>query len=314
MFKGIRLHPQKVSITLDIPWPVAELLVTDGPEIIQALASAMAEQKASDHTRARLRALHDDEAADRVREWSRLAEYINAEVRNRFVLEGKAQSRVLSELSEEFGEPYSNLQALLTAYRATTRRDRLRKRDAEIIRLHFLGYSNRQIAKALRPQIGEGTVSRVLSEAGPLLDHLRRFASESETVTRLPSGPRGRRRSARPTKRQDPYSPAVIAARKESHRQLGIQFYRQLRRTSLKGRERWQFFKSLAEAHGLNGLYVEHLCSRRRRKVQGYLRNRREQTIGRLRAAGLTYRKIAPQLGLHPQSVARIHREAEGRS
>lgn len=48
----------------------------------------------------------------------------------------------------------------------------------------------------------------------------------------------------------------------------------------------------------------------RRRKVEAYLKTRRGKTVLRLRSEGFTLKQIGKQLGLNPQTIGRIAREA----
>lgn len=103
------------TITLRLPWEVAEALVRHWPGIIGPIQTALAQREENARFDARLKAATDAQCDANVAEFKMLAEYCREEVSRRS--NGPGQKRaILKQIAAEQGVTVSHLATILKAF------------------------------------------------------------------------------------------------------------------------------------------------------------------------------------------------------
>ena len=332
--KQISPYPDHCSVTLDMPWDVAEALVSSGPALIASLREVVNQYKKKVEEDGRLNSLRNKNAPAPELEWWPLAVKADKRIRSLMNNEGLSFSKATSIAAKEYHFPYSSMQAMISVHRKFVKEEKARLRTLEIIQLHFRGVSSQIIADHL--YINPRTVQRTLKENGDLVEFARSELNEilsdnfcrqgvmSETALREEG-----RASARPTtstKKPLLKKPSSrlqaendlstrstfevnIDERKQEHRKIGVQCYRNYRRANPTSKTGRTICKELGFIHGLDAVYIEHLIRVRRRIVKAYLRSRQLGAILKLRADKVPLVKVATVVKLHVKTVEKILRE-----
>lgn len=349
--KRISPYPDHCTVTLDIPWDVAEALVSAGPSLISKLRDVVTQHKQRVDKNEELNRLRNKDADSPLQEWQAMADVADQRIRQLISDEDLSFAQAISKTAKEHQFSPSSMRALIESYRKSHKEEVAKSRDIEIIRLYFKGVSNRIIADHLNTNTR--TVQRCLAEHKDIIRFARNQivteASEPKRETRKEQKERYLRRNAeileQHSKGVTPHRltkifklnigtiqgilktcatttsalnrDQEIQERKEKHRKIGVQLYRQYRGINPPSREIHSVYRDLAEQFsgvygGENGLppfYAEHLTQARRNKVKAYVKNRRLNTIIRLKAEKYTNSDIAQIVCLHEKSVARIFRD-----
>lgn len=313
MKRNVTISAGLVTVTLELPWEVAALIVEHGPSTIAQVKSILDQERANNEQRQRALTLSECDGLQRRKSWDALARKLDRELRSKNAV-GKSRTALVRQFADHFGIPVSALTAIHKQYEQRRKEQIRARRDAQVIRLHFLGKSNREIATLLRPRTTPQSVGRILKGYPNLirslqdLDKSRNIApSRNETPeTPVPGNsgePVGTAEKAATRQKEG------LKERRELHRVLAIQFYRTYRRDRPAQDTKRAFLASLAAPHDFNAIYVEHLISRRRHAVKTYIRQRRIKTVWRLVQAGKKNREIADFLGVSVNTVCRFIRE-----
>ncbi|MBV6633039.1 MAG: hypothetical protein KI792_08415 [Alphaproteobacteria bacterium] len=328
MDKRISINPETVSVTLELPFEVAELIADQGMDLVKAIVEAVELVKRNDERRKRLEQYQDADAQDRTDEWHRLAAELDAEIKRLTGSGGVTEAEVITTFASNFSTPVSSLQAILTSYRKKQRKAAIRERDEKIIRFYFLGYTNAQIGKKLEPPVSASTVNKVLAKHRDFIAMLRTSRGvahqptsppaplvgqgappEATKADRLPSKPKEKTPAA-------PRAGGTVAAsgiKDELARDpISIQVYRSFRRGEHKADTRHATLKAIGEPHGITAEIAEFKMRHRREHVQRYIKRRRIQSIKRLKAEGLTDASIAERLNISKAKVAKLAKELAG--
>lgn len=295
MARRISIYPEHVEIKLNLPWEVAEAIVSDGPAIIKALSSALNERKMEAEAKSPIKRFEVAHGATEDDRWLKLSREAERRIRRLRDSESLTDAKAMSQIAHELDLPYSSLQAVLSKFRRDRRERLTARRNAQIIRLHFLGLPATDIGKRLK--INAVTATRVLREEDDLIRSLGKFRNiaryRKPAVIEPISGVADNSGALTRKLRED-----ELRELQAHHTRLGVQFYRQLRRLSFTNSERWWALKEIATPHGLHPDYVAQLISARKRKVRAYLKRRRGQTIVRLMGAGLMQKEIAKRFNV----------------
>lgn len=159
------------KVELELPWEQAEFIVKHGPSIIKAIKRGVDARKDDLRCREETRNLVDANAEQLKAEYAKIAETAEAEITRRSNRPGQ-RPQLIKQLAGEYGLPAPTLGTILRVYRREKKRALDAKRSTDIIRLHFLGFSNQEIAKELN--INHKTVARILESEGDLVKALRR--------------------------------------------------------------------------------------------------------------------------------------------
>lgn len=307
MLEGLSIHPSHCQITLNIPWAVAKALTEDGPSIISALKLALTQQEQENKHVQNLKQYHDQHQENELDRWQRLARHADRMIRQS-KRGGASASKALSEAAKHFDVPFSSLQAIVLNYRKERRNKIAARRNAQIIRGYFRGYSNKEIAK--KTGTSPRNVSRALSHNQDLISQLRLY--ERRRLFR-PKSQSTKHSSEEPNKAEAQNSAAQdsVAERRQFHKKLGIQFYRIYRRKVFAAAaDRLTLFKELSSGQDFHHSYAERLISERRKQVARYIETRRFRTALRLKSKGRTNQQIAERLKLHPKTAQKITKKA----
>lgn len=300
----ISLNPESVTVSLELPWDVAEQLVEQGPAILDALRHAMAQRAAEDESRKRLARYHDERASDRIAEWDRLSRRLDWELRRRCQNGDEKPTVVFREFAAEFGV---NVSALRTVHAGFTKRrnEAMRKRRAaQIIRLYFLGYTHEEIGRRVRPQLKSSAVGNVLAQNADLLSSLKAYEGLiNRSASPAPQSAETSLESATVLE----FAPAdeTQEQRQLRHLQIGRELYREWLERKPSAKQRYRVLRELAERYKLNVPYVEHLIAQARRKA----RQERDKRVIELYRLGKSNAAIAREIGIHDRTVASIVRK-----
>ncbi|MDA5192514.1 helix-turn-helix domain-containing protein [Govanella unica] len=313
MVDGISIYPASLNVTLEIPWGLAEALVSAGPELLQVMAKELAKAKAKAEQTHPVSKLRDRRRPKGHGQWTALAAQADRRVRVLRKAEGLRDGAAISLVARELQLAPSALTALLHVHRRERKEWLQARRTVEIIRLYFQGYSNNQIGQKLRPSVSAGTVQKVVSDSKDIIAFVR------GRVRRITAQPvQGESQAAKGGLLKKPSPEAVAQAKADEraerialHTRWGVQIYRQFRRSSPKGpEERRELLKSLGKQYEVDLVYINWLLGRRLKKVKVYIEQRRLAAVYRLHRRGLTNKKIAIAVGLHDRTVARYVRQA----
>lgn len=163
------------TVALDLPWEVAELLASHGPQLIAAIARAVELRQAEARHNTAVAALLDKEAEKNKAEWAALAKHCEAEIARR---SNRPSDRnvVIKQLAVELKVTAQFIKTICKVFRSQEH-DR---RHAEMLRLYAAGWTNVQIAQKFR--ISAETVSRALSKEKDLLKGVRALAAETNKL------------------------------------------------------------------------------------------------------------------------------------
>ncbi len=167
------------QVTLELSWEVAEAFVRNGPALIAALSDALDARKQDARHNGQVRALLDKQCEDNKAEWAALAQYCEVEIARRS--NGKGQRpRIVKQLAVELKVAPSFLNTICSVYTAEARKAGIEQRQAQIVRLYFLGRTNSEIAREVRlhPQ----TVAQILANAKPTLALLKASVRDYERL------------------------------------------------------------------------------------------------------------------------------------
>ena len=310
MPSAVSYHTTNCKIELEVSWEVAEQLAPLFTDLANNLTNAL---KRNADYKAQSKKLHgytDPGYSDEGLRMRALAE--EASVHSEILVKTGLKRQQAERLTaEEFNIPYTTLAILLLSYRSQQREFLRAQREQDVIRLYLCGFNQSQIAREL--EIAATTVSRILKDKRDLLLELRSLKAK----TRLPEpdidvryvGTDLTDEELAKKKRKDAFREETIK-RKQYHIRLGTQLYRQCRRKNKADQE--QHLQSILVTHpDLNMMYLRHLISVRRVKVQGYLKRRRMQTIRQMHGKGHSQTAIAKTVGLSPATISNYLKAAE---
>ncbi len=279
--KRISPYPDHCTVTLDIPWDVAEALVSAGPSLISRLRDVVKQHKQSVDDNERLNNLRDKNADSPQQEWQAIAEVSDVRIRQLMSGENLSFAQAISKTAKEHQFPPSSMRALIESYRKSHKEEVAKSRATEIIRMYFKGASNRIIADHLNTNMR--TVQRCLSEHKDIIRFARnqiiKEKSEPKRETRKEQKARYLRRDAEileqhlkgistyklaklfklnirtiqrilktcATTTSDLNRDQEVEKRKENHRKLSVQLYRHYRRINPSSRESSNAHRELAE-------------------------------------------------------------------
>jgi len=262
--RSISPYPEHCTVTLDVPWEVAEALVSSGPALIAKLRDAIKHEKQRVGADEKLNQHRNQTANTPLQEWQALAAPADKRIRHLVEAENLPFSKAVSITAKEFHFPPSSLHALIASYRKQVKEETTQSRDVEIIRLYFRGLSNRVIGEQLG--ISPRTVQRVLGDHADIVKFVRNLPATNEAEpkreTREEKKQRLFRRNAEILERHIQGTSTVKLAkkfnltsqtiqriirtcdkptsvlnreqlykkRKDHHRRLGVQIYRHYRR------------------------------------------------------------------------------------
>jgi len=313
MKRDVSISAGLVTLKIELPWEVAALIAEHGPSTIDQIKSALDQERQHNEQRQRALSLSESGGSERRQRWDALARQLDRELRSAKAT-GKDRTALVRRFADRSGIPVSSLNAIHKGYRQR-REERIRaRRDAQVIRLHLLGTSNREIATQLSPRITPQSVGRILKKHPDLIWSLKKYdrsrkpekgeencapGTSQEHSAVIPGG----------SENAETEQKKRLIERRELHRALAIQFYRTYRLSRPTPEVKRAFLASLAEPHDFDGNYVEHLISHRRQTVQAYIKQRRLKTVSRLVQGGKKNREIADFLGVSVNTVSRFIRE-----
>lgn len=173
MSPAVRPLGNLCTVTLDLPWEVAEALADHGIAIIAAIQAAVRARK-EDAALGQVRRAETEQQCDQNREdWIALAQKVQAEVDRRSNGPGQRPA-IVRQLAAQYGVSVQHLNTICQAFGQEVK-DR---RDQEIVRLYFQGRNNGQIAKAVR--LTPRQVGRILAGQKDLIRDLRANPGELE--------------------------------------------------------------------------------------------------------------------------------------
>lgn len=313
MKRDVSISAGLVTLKIELPWEVAALIVEHGPSTIEQIKSALDQERRNNEQRQRALALTEGDGTSRRERWDALARQLDRELRSTKTT-GKDRTALVRRFADRSGIPVSSLTAIHKGYQQR-REERVRaRRDAQVIRLHLLGTSNREIATQLKPTITPQSVGRILKKHPDLIWSLKEYErSRKPEKGEENCGPGTSRESSAvipgSSENAETEQKKRLVERRELHRVLAIRFYRTYRLSRPAPDAKRAFLASLAEPHDFDANYAEHLISRRRQTVQAYIKRRRLKTVSRLVQAGKQNREIAGALGLSVNTVSRFIRE-----
>lgn len=313
MRSNISISAGNISLSIDLPWEVAELLVEHGPAVLKDISAALEADRTSNPARQKTLALKDKDISVRKQRWTQVARALDQQLRKSGAT-GKDATRIVRETAAEFGLPVGSLRAIHRVY-CRERAEKIRaRRDAQVLRLHLLGHTNREIAFLISPQITPQSVGRILDRYPDVIGSLREFDNRRQSGKSAENSHSGSSRElpepdGSTAQQSQEARQTFIKDRIEHHRKLGIQFYRLYRKTKPSKGARRAFHERLADPHDFPGIYAEHLISKRRFKVKKYIEARRLASVARLVAEGKKNQEIADKLCISKQTVYRHTRE-----
>ncbi len=302
MSKCISYYPDRIKVSLELPWELAEALVKTGPALIEAVKGELTKAKAIAEAKSPISRFERRQYEDEAKRWQLLAIQADREIRKLRVQEGLSDRQGISCVAKKYRVSHPQLQMLLAQYRKECRRRLQERLTVRIVRLYFQGLSNAEIAASFRPKLSTRTVQRTLKECGDLVAFIRGHKGNT-----LPAAPE-KKVAAPSTPKSLPKQPPAFAnyeERKEAYFKLATQLYRQYRNLAPNSSsERRTALVKLATCHGINIETVETLLSFRRRKVEKYLQKRRMAAVYNGYWQGFTNKQIAARVGLHDRTVA----------
>lgn len=169
MSKVTKAYANTCTVELEIPWEVAELLVEEGPALIEEISIALRmRRQRTEHNRkfAALREMDRQEARE---------EFYNlGRVTDETLKESDCDKRVvLQRLSKE----YDTSPVFLERVRILYLRQQKEQRTADIVRYYFAGFTNKQVAEKVG--VCAGTVARTIKEQGNLISAFKRLHKEA---------------------------------------------------------------------------------------------------------------------------------------
>lgn len=299
---------ETVTVSVELPRDVAEQLVEHGPALLDALRQALQDQTQSEEVSTERDQLRNKEARDRIGEWERLSRHLDRHLRQRCARGGEPESRVFREFARQYGFKVSHLRNLHSGFKKR-RNERIKeRRTARIIRLYCLGYSNREIARLVRPKVAPDTVKRILTENRELIGSLRAFDRQRRKVFSA-SAP-ARREAHEIGNELEIFETAEEAQeeRQKHHAEIGRDLYAEWRKRRPSPRDRHHVLREFAQRHKLPVPYIEHLLRTARQEE----RQARDAEVIQLYRQKLKNTEIARETGLHDRTVARIIREHRG--
>lgn len=287
--KRISPYPDHCTVTLDIPWDVAEALVSAGPSLIASLRDVVNQHKQTIASNEHLNQFRDNKADSAFQKWHAMAEVADIRVRQLMQEENLSFPQAISVTAKENHFPPSSMRALVTVYREKSKEENKHARNVEIIRLYFKGMSDRDIGR--KYNIAPRTVQRILAEHKDIIKFTRNKIAtknpEQKQETRKNQKARLLRRNAEILEQHRRGASAYklaklfnlsvqtihkilktsktttselildqkINERKENHKRLGVQLYRHYRRIKPSSAEMGKAHKELAEQ--FSGAYGE---------------------------------------------------------
>lgn len=158
------------EVTLELPWELAEALVKYAPSIIRSISTALEHRKADAHQKPVVKALLVKECEDNKAEWARLALYCEDEIARRSNAPGQ-RPQIIRQLAAELKVSRTFLTSICRVFKSEAKAENFEQRQAAMVRLHFGGWSNRQIADELKVSVS--TVERTLNNEKDLLSVLK---------------------------------------------------------------------------------------------------------------------------------------------
>lgn len=312
MSDTLTVTPGTCSVTLSLPWAVAQQLVQAGPALIEQLSKQLDAQERKARSQSKYAHLEDRRFDDRKRQWRKLDIQADSRIRRLMRAEGIALNSAISRIAKAYGIPYSTLRARIDGHRYERRQRINTRRDTRIVRLYLQGNSHASIAKQVRPKVSAGTISKRLREHKDLIGYLR-SSRPSWPKPGPDAGPD--KQTADDTAQSDGNTAEcdrdqAQAKRRAKHVRIGKSAARRLRNESPASPDWRKAVKVIAAEHQLDPFYLDWLVKERRREVRAYIRARRDAAIFRQYWAGWTQLETAKCLNVSSKTVSRVLKDA----
>ena len=292
-----KIPPKGVEIKIELPYEVAEYLVTNGNGLLSKLKEVFDLETKRFNSSTLVADFHIPEPD---KEWDKLARYTDREARRRFKANKEPYQSVVSGIAKDLGVPYSTLIAITNGYKQRRKAFITEKREINIIRLHLIGWNNARIAKSIEPKASPETVAKIIEQNGNILQSLRNFQNKTNLKPKISL------KQSTLSDCKDLYK-VNYNNRIDEERILTLWLYRQFRKSQINGeKSRYEIISELAETKNLPRTYVETLIKQRGDKVKAFIKKRRYAYILRHKKQGLTHKKIAKNLGIHFQTIRKI--------
>ncbi len=280
--KRISPYPDHCTVTLDIPWDVAEALVSAGPSLISSLRDVVKQHKQSVDADEKLNTYRDHKADTPQQEWQAMAEPADIEIRLLMSEGDLSFPQTISKTAKKYGFPPSSMRALIESYRRSRKEEVAKSRTTEVIRLYFKSLSDNEIGK--RVNLSTRNVQRILAEHKDIIQFARNQINitdkaEAKKETREERKTRFLRRNAEiveqhlqgvsehqlarsfklavltirkilktcKTTTSELDRERILECRKANHKRISIQLYRQYRRIRPHNQNSLTVYKDLAK-------------------------------------------------------------------
>lgn len=172
MNKVLKPYGNTCTVELELPWEVAELLVEQGPGLIEDIALALKMRKQRTEQNEKYAALRQSDYEQAKTDFFNLGMKVDQALK----AAGDNKKQTLRELAVEYDTNTAFLERVRKLYRDRVTKEEKQTRNTQIIRFYFQGLSNREIGRQVG--IAPGSVSRILSEQGDLIAALRKATQD----------------------------------------------------------------------------------------------------------------------------------------
>lgn len=302
----ISLTPKGVRFQIELPYEAAELLAASLPGFLQELKAALKRERDRQRKQGSLTVMGSDA---RSKQWIQLAREIDRESRKQKREANEHESKVITRYAKEVGLPYSVLLAYLTVFRAQ-RRERIKaRRDAFIIRCYFLGLSNAEIAKRLRPHTSHLAVARILNQHKDLIFSLKRLNEERRKPYAIPAQKKPKSKGRERTLDQE-FTKQHLKERRAWIRRVSKKACEAVQGLEPSSPEYKQTIAALANRYGVSKGGIRDFIQTHKREKQRREKAKLVAAARDLRKAGKTHAEIGEELGYHEKTVAKWLRDA----
>jgi len=168
MNKDIKPYANTCVVELELPWEVAELLVEQGPSLIEEISVALRMRRQRTEYNRKFASLQEQDRQENRKNFHNLGRIVEEELQGNHA----NKTAILRKLSVKYDVSRGFLESVRNVYLEQQKEERV----SNIVRFYFQGFSNEEIGK--RVGMAPNSVGRILKEQGDLISALRRIMAK----------------------------------------------------------------------------------------------------------------------------------------
>ncbi|WP_028880337.1 hypothetical protein [Terasakiella pusilla] len=167
MSKVTKVYGNTCVVELELPWEVAELLVEQGPALLEEISIALRMRRQRTEHNQKFAALREQDRQQAKEDFYNLGRVVDEAL--------QASNSNKKEILKKLAIEHDVVPSFLERVRALYVQKQKEQRKADVVRYYFAGFTNSQIGEKVG--MSAGAVAMVLKREGNLLEAIKRLHS-----------------------------------------------------------------------------------------------------------------------------------------